>query len=71
MINNEMIDVSVISFEDGSDEYGQKRTVISSTRTVKMFIKIFTQPLIQSPIYNEAELIGLTKDNDISDKNQI
>lgn len=71
MLNREMRPVSVITFASGVDSYGQPRTVVSSTKTVDMVVKIYAQSNVQAPIFNEVEIIGITKDFTISEENQI
>lgn len=69
--NRELKSVSVISFTTGTDAYGQKRTLGSTTRTVEMFVKVYSQSNVSDIRYNEVTNIGLTKDASITDKNQI
>ena len=71
MLNREWKEVSVVTFKNIKDEYGQGRTEIDSTRTVLMVYKIYAQVTTDSPIYNDVEMIGIIKDKDITDSNQI
>lgn len=71
MINRELEKVTVISFESGVDEYGQTRTQISGTKEVDMYIKTYSNQLIDNPKYNEIEYLALTKDKTITSANQI
>lgn len=63
--------VSVVSFTTGTDAYGQKRKLGSTTRTVEMFVKVYSQSNVSDIRYNDVTNIGLTKDSLITDENQI
>ena len=63
--------VSGVSFTTGTDAYGQKRQLGSTTRTVEMFVKVYSQSNVSDIRYNEVTNIGLTKDASITDENQI
>ena len=63
--------VSVVSFTIGTDAYGQKRQLGSTTRTVEMFVKVYSQSNVSDIRYNDVTNIGLTKDSLITDENQI
>lgn len=63
--------VSVVSFATGTDAYGQKRQSGSTTRTVEMFVKVYSQSNVSDIRYTEVTNIGLTKDSSITDENQI
>lgn len=69
--NRELKSVSVISFTTGTDAYGQKRTLGSTSRTVEMYVKVYSQSNVSDIRYNEVTNIGLTKDASITDENQI
>ena len=72
MINREWEDVQVLSYSDEPDEYGQKRQGAHISRTVKMVVKIYSQTNeFNDPKYVDVDLIGLTKDKDITDKNEL
>lgn len=71
MINREWRTVSVVSFTSGTDSYGQKRKGGSINRNVEMVVKLYSQANINDVRYVEVTNIGLTKDNSITDKNQI
>ena len=71
MINREMQSVTVVSFTSGTDEYGQKRNNGQTTRQVEMMVKVYTQNKVNDIRYVDVTNIGLTKDNNITDKNQI
>lgn len=67
----ELIPVSVVSFTAGTDAYGQKRNLGSTTRTVEMMVKVYSQSNVSDVRYNDVTNIGLTKDSSITDENQI
>lgn len=71
MINREWKQVTVITFADELDEYGQKRQKGSSTRQVEMVTKIASQTDTADPRYVDVTDIGLTKDKNISVNNQV
>ena len=61
MIMRELQSVSVISFTTGTDAYGQ----------IDMVVKPYSNTIVSDIRFNDVELIGLTTDQSISDKNQI
>lgn len=63
--------VSVITFSNGTDAYGQKRKGKSTSRTVDMVVKAYTQTKVDDVRYVDVTNIGLTYDASITDKNQI
>lgn len=63
--------VSVVSFATGTDNYGQKRNVGQTARTVEMFVKNYLHNATSDVRYVDITLIGLTKDSSITDENQI
>lgn len=71
MINREWVKVSVISFTSGTDPYGQKRKNGESSREVEMVVKIYNQTNVDTVQYVDVDMIGLTKDKEITDANQI
>ena len=71
MINREFQKVQVVSFATGKDAYGIKRKNGETSRTVEMVIKIYQQQNTSDARYVDVTDIGLTYDNEISDKNQI
>ena len=71
IFNRELQPVSVVSFATGTDAYGEKRKLGSTTRTVDMVVKIYSQSSVSDIRYNEVTNIGLTKDASITDENQI
>ena len=69
--NRELKPVSVVSFTTGTDAYGQKRKQGSTTRTVKMYVKVYAQSNVSDVRYCDVTNIGLTYDTSITDENQI
>lgn len=70
-VNRELKPVSVVSFTTGTDAYGQKRKQGSTTRTVKMYVKVYAQSNVSDVRYCDVTNIGLTYDASITDENQI
>lgn len=70
-LNREMLPVTVITYKEEYDSYGQPRTIVSKETTVEMAIKLSSQMNISNPEYVEVEAIGLTKDKTITDANSI
>lgn len=71
MIQREWKTVKVVSFTDGRDEYGQVRKQGSTERNCEMVIKLYTQTNTNDIRFNDIETLGITRDNLITDKNQI
>lgn len=71
MINREWIKASVITFTSGTDPYGQKRKQGESSREIEMVVKIYSQSNVDTVQYVDVDMIGLTKDTEITDANQI
>lgn len=70
MINNEMKQVEVLTYSE-VDSVGQKRMGEPTTRTVDMFFKIYSQTNVADPRYLDIDLIGLSKDYNITTSNVI
>ena len=75
MINNEMISVVVKEFVTGTDSYGQTRQGTAAERNVDMMLKLYSHFNNHSNTsdvrYVDVEMIGLTSDKTITDKNVI
>jgi len=71
MIQREWQKVSVLTFSNTKDEYGQPRQTIESTRLVDMFCKIYSQSDINNPNFIDITMLGLTKDKSITTENEI
>ena len=67
MINREYRPVTIITYENGIDEYGQKRKKNKTERTTEMVVKINSQVNVNDPRYIDCDYIGITKDKDIKD----
>ena len=63
--------MQVLSYEDVVDEYGQKRQGTPTARVVEMVCKIYSQTNVTDPRYVDVDVIGLTYDKEITDKNVI
>lgn len=70
MINNEMKSVEVLTYSEVNN-VGQKRMGEPTTKTVDMFIKIYSQSNVADPRYLDVDLIALSKDYEISTSNVI
>lgn len=71
MIITDMKEVSVITFSNGVDSYGQKRKTQSSIKTVKMAIYPYSNMEVEDIRFREVTHIGLTKDTTITNANEI
>lgn len=71
IFNRELQPVSVVSFATETDAYGEKRKLGSTTRTVDMVVKIYSQTNVSDVRYCDITNIGLTYDASITDENQI
>lgn len=71
MINNEMISVVVKEYVTGTDSYGQTRQGTAAERNVDMMLKLYNHSNTSDVRYVDVEMIGLTSDKTITDKNVI
>ena len=71
MINNEMVSVVVKEFVTGTDSYGQTRQGTAAERNVDMMLKLYNRSNTSDVRYVDVEMIGLTSDKTITDKNVI
>ena len=71
MINNEMVSVVVKEFVTGTDSYGQTRQGTAAERNVDMMLKLYNHSNTSDVRYVDVEMIGLTSDKSITDKNVI
>ena len=71
MINREWQDVFVLWYPNESDEYGQKRQNIPTRQTVEMVCKVYSQTNVTDPRYIDIDLVGLTEEHTITDKNEV
>lgn len=70
MLNNEMKTVQAVSFTEGLDDFGRKRQKGETTKSIDMYIKVYTQTNVSDVRYLDAEYVGLTR-NDLSGVEQI
>ena len=65
--------VTVITFTNGKDDYGQRRKTVdtSANREVEMMIRNYQQVNVTDVRFIDATDIGLTFDAAITDANQI
>ena len=56
-----MKQVTLLTYADTVDEYGQPRKGTSSSTTIEMFVKEYSQQNVDNPKYVDVELLGLTK----------
>jgi len=71
MIQREWQKVQVLWFPTGVDEYGQQRQGEPTEENVDMVCKIFNQTNVTDPRYIDIDVIGLTNNHTISDKNEV
>lgn len=62
--------VIVKHFDSSIDEYGQKHTTFTE-RTTTMYLTKYTQTIESDVRYNNVVYIGLTKDDTITDEDNI
>lgn len=62
---------NLISFSIGTDKYGQTRTNISSKREIEIDIRLKNATENQNINFVDFQYVGLTKDKNISCKDQI
>lgn len=65
-----MKSVEVLTYNE-VNSVGQKRMGEPTTKTVDMFIKIYSQSNVADPRYLDIDLIALSKDYEISTSNVI
>ena len=71
MIQRELKPYTVLTYDDELDDYGQPRQGTPTERTVEMVVKLFSNQIVENPLFNDVELIGITKDQTINDSNKI
>lgn len=67
----EMRDVTLVSYTNDKDDYGQRRRVIESTKTIQMIPRIYSQAVDNNPQYNDVQMIGLTTEKGITSSNSV
>lgn len=70
MVNREMRKVGLVSFEPGTDKYGQQMTKEADEKTIYMTFGLFSHQADESPLYQQVNYFGLTREKEIAD-NQI
>lgn len=63
--------VKKLTYSDELDEYGQQRQSEPTISDVKVIWKLNDQMNVNNPDYVDVDVILLTKDNSVSDSNQI
>lgn len=71
MINREWQEATVLEYSPGIDARGQRRKTPSAERIIEIVPKIYSQTNVSDPRYVDVEIIGLTKDKDITTENRI
>lgn len=71
MINREMKQVQVLTYNAGKDAYGRPRKDGSVSHNADMMVKIYQQKNVDDIRYVDVTHIGLTADKTITDSNQI
>ena len=71
MINREMRPVTILTYPTGDDSYGQARRGTPTERVVDMVVKIYSQNNTTDVRYVDIDVIGLTYDKTITDKNEV
>lgn len=71
MINREYQKVNILTYNSETDEYGQVRQDTPTKTVIDMVCKVYTQTNTNDMRYVDVELIGLTKCNSITNKNEI
>lgn len=67
MINRELETVSVLTYADTVDEYGQSKTGTPTTRNIQMVVHTVSQSNVQNPLYTDITLVGITEDKTLTD----
>lgn len=67
MYTGETVTITVKTFNDSVDEYGQKHTSFTERQSSGRVWKYQPNSLVSSPIFNDVVLIVLTKDRSFSD----
>jgi hypothetical protein len=71
MINREMKQVEVLTFNGGKDSYGRPRKSGNISHTADMMVKVYQQRKVDDIRYVDVTHLGLTADKSITDSNQI
>lgn len=71
MINREYQKVNILTFSEETDDYGQLRQQAPTSQEIDMVCKIYAQTMTNDMRYKDVEMIGITKNNSITDENEI
>lgn len=72
MFNRRKEVVELIRYAAGTDTYGQKKQIVSSTEEIEMTHQIYSQSAENDIRFNDVEVIGLVKaDLEISDLDRV
>lgn len=71
MINREWQEVKVLWYSNEVDEYGQKRQGEPTIENVEMVCKVYSQANVTDPRYIDIDVLGLTDNHTITDKNEV
>lgn len=71
LIQREWMWVKMLTYSDSLDEYGQQRQSEPTISNIKVIWKLNDQMNVNNPDYVDVDVILLTKDNSVSDSNQI
>lgn len=67
MVNRELRKVTLVSFEEGPDEYGQQMTKEVGEREIEMTFGLYSHTQSEGPQYQEVNYTGLTKEKELRD----
>lgn len=70
MIIRELLPVTIRTYTNSTDDYGQLRKIYSD-RTAEMVIKISSQTNVSDPRYVDVTNVGVTSDKSIIAGNQV
>lgn len=71
MVNREMRKVELVSFEPGADKFGQQMTKEVESREIDMTFTLYSHQADESPLYQDVNYFGLTREKGIADKQVI
>jgi len=70
-INRDWIYVTKLTYTNTLDEYGQKRQEVPVQSDLKVIWKLYNQVNVNNPTFVDIDVICLTKDDSVTNKNQI
>lgn len=71
MINREMRQAVLLTFDDSLDEYGQPNTSFPTERMIELALRIYQHTKVEDIRFNEVTHSALTLDKSITDANKI